>query len=237
MNPGLNYENAPNIIGGGYGSGWGNGFGGFGAFGLLGLLGIGDLNRRRGGDDGVDCCEDIKNNARNLAVLEAIANNKDATIAEGRALGSAICETNSNLKDAQFALAIQANANTDQLKVQAQAFQVANDAKFDALSRQISDDGQLTRTLITNNEIQNLRDQLLLERRRGDSKDIEISINNSNAQAQAQVQAQFQAQNDWLKNRFFEFDNQINNTKQGIVNLGTMVASGTQSTAATNIGK
>ena len=37
MNPGLNYENAPNIIGGGYGAGLGGIGGGFGGIGLFGL--------------------------------------------------------------------------------------------------------------------------------------------------------------------------------------------------------
>jgi hypothetical protein len=218
-----------NIGGGG---GWGGfGSGGFGAFGLIGLLGIDSLGgRRRGGDDDCEC-------NKTLAVLAGLANNKDATIAEGRALAGAICATNSNVKDAQFALAIQAQNLQQEVKDQATAFAIVNDRRFDELTAQTVNQTASILARINDVENQGLRDQLFLERRRGDSREVEINIQNSNAQSQAQVQAQFQAQNAWLDKKFYEFDNQINNTKQGIINLGTMVASGTQATSATNIGK
>lgn len=67
-------QNAPefnSVGGGGFG---GLGSGGFGAFGLIGLLGLDSLGRKRG--DGDDNC------AREAAVLAAISNSKDATVAE-----------------------------------------------------------------------------------------------------------------------------------------------------------
>lgn len=220
-------------FGGGWGGGWGNGIGGVGLIGLIGLLGRDGLggHSHRGGDDGDNGC------GRNLAILAAIAGAKDTTVAEARALSNAVCDAEKTNLQQFYAQAIQTSNATNELKAQAVAFAVQNDSKLDAISRQISIDGDLTRALINQNTIQDLRDQLNRSHRHADGREIEITIQNSNAQAQAQVQAQFAAQNDWLKNRFFEFDNQINNTKQGIVNLGTMVASGTQSTQATNIGK
>ena len=216
-----------NIGGGGFG---GFGGGGFGAFGLIGLLGIDSLGRRRGGDEDCDC-------NKTLAVLAGLANNKDATVAEGRSLAAAVCDSEKTNLQQFYAAAIQSSNNTQSIKDQATAFAIVNDKRFDDLSIQAVNQTAAILARINDVENQGLRDQLLLERRRGDSREVEINIQNSNAQTQAQVQAQFQTQNAWLDKRFVEFDNQINNTKQGIINLGTMVASGTQSTAATNIGK
>lgn len=204
----------------GFGGGWGGGLGGFGLIGLFGLLG----RRGLGGDgdgEGGGC-------AREAALLAAISNAKDTTVAEGRGLAAAICATNDAIKDGNYATAIQAERNTAQLSTQATAFAFAAE-------RQADQNTALILARLNQTEIDQLRDQLHGERRRGDNKEIEISINNANAQTQAQQQQQFQNQNDWLRGKFFEFENQQNLTKQGIINLGTMVASGTQSTAATNI--
>lgn len=214
--------------GGGFGGWGGGGIGGFGLFGLIGLLG------RRGGlgggdDEGGGGC------AREAAILAAIGNAKDVSVGEARGLAKGICDVEMNVQQSAFQSALLANQLADQVKAQGVAFQIANDNTLNQLSRQISADGDATRALINSNTIQDLRDQLLGERRRGDHREIEISIQNSNAQSQAQVQAQFQSQNDLFRRHFQDFDNQLNNTKQGIINLGTMVASGTQSSASTNI--
>lgn len=213
-------------IPGGWG-GFGGGFGGFGLFGLLGLRGIGDLDGRKG-DDGC---------AKETAILAAIGNSKDTTVAEGRALTAAVAANREASAAQAYAAAIQASNNTQAIKDQATAFAIVNDKRFDDLAAAGVAQTAAILAKLNQTEIDNLRDQLFGERRRGDQREVEININNANAQSQAQVQAQFQQQNDFLVRKFNEFDNQINNTKQGIINLGTMVASGTQSTAATNIGK
>lgn len=238
MNPGLNYENAPNIIGGGYGSGLGGGgFGGFGLFGLLGLRGIGGFgDEGRRGDD---------NCAREAALLQAISNAKDTTVAEGRSLGAAICATNDNIKDGNYAAAIQAERNTAQLSAQAQAFQIATDKSIDALAAAGVAQTAAILARINDAEVQGLRDQLNEQRHYGRTRDLEINISNQNSatanatQAQIQAQAQWQVQRDHENQRRFDslFNsfNQLNRNTQDIVNLGTMTASGTQANAQNNI--
>lgn len=216
---------------GGLGTGFGGfGGGGFGAFGLIGLLGLDSLGRRRGGDDG-DCCEDIKNNARNLAVLEGLSNNKDATVAEGRNLANAICESEKTNLQQFYAAAIQAANNTQSIKDQAQAFAVVADARFDALTLAGVNQTAAILARINDVETQGLRDQLFLERRRGDNKDIEISIQNSNAQAQAQ----FQAQNNSLDRKFDALFNQVAKSNQDIINVGGLMAGVAQSANPVNV--
>lgn len=233
-------QNAPefNSVGG---SGWG-GFGGngFGLFGLLGLLGIGDLNGRRGNAEG-DCCEDIKNNARNLAVLEAIQNNNNQTVAEGRALAAAICDSEKTNLQQFYAAAIQASNNTQAIKDQATAFAIVNDKRFDDLAAAGVTQTATILARINEVETQNLRDQLAAERRVRDVQEIKIENNNTNTQIQAQLQAQAQLQSQRDFDNIRRFDtlfnsfNQVNRTAQDIINLGTMTASGTQATNATNI--
>lgn len=221
-------QNAPefNSVGGGFG-----GWGGFGGGGILEGIILASLLGRRDGllGGGTD--------VGGAAILAAIANSKDTTVAEGRALAGAICDSEKTNLQQFYAAAIQASNNTQAIKDQATAFAVVADKRFDDLALAGVTQTAAILARLNQTEIDNLRDQLFNERRRGDNREIEINIQNSNAQSQAQVQAQFQTQNEWLTRKFFEFDNQINNTKQGIINLGTMVASGTQSTAATNIGK
>jgi len=134
-----------------------------------------------------------------------------------------------------FQIVYQAANNTQAIKDQATAFAIVNDKRFDDLAAAGVTQTAAILDKLNQTEIDNLRDQLFTERRRGDNREIDISINNSQNQVQAQVQAQFQNQNEFLAKRFYEFDNQINRTQQGIVNLGTMTASGTQATQSTNI--
>ena len=120
-----------NNLGAGIGAGGFGGFGGsMGGFGLVGLVGLKDLfDRDRKGDD---------NCAKEIATLAAISNLKDVTIAETRAIDMAICDVKANVKDALYATAIQAERNTNDIKTQAQAFQIANDRKFDLLFAQVA---------------------------------------------------------------------------------------------------
>lgn len=185
------------------------------------------LLRGRDGLGGGDGC------ARDAAILAAISNGKDATVAEGRNLADAICSVKEQSASQAFALSTLASQNTQSIKDQNTAFAAIVDRRFDDIQTQITSGNAVILAKLNQTEIDNLRDQLDRERRRGDSREVEISINNTNQQ----MQAQFQAQNVALDHKLSLLVDQVNSTKQGIINLGTMVASGTQSTAATNIGK
>jgi len=213
--------------GGGFpGMGMG-GFGGLGLFGLIGLRGLGDLDGRSGhGGDG-------KGMIAENAILAAIGNSKDATVAEGRNLANAICESEKTALQQSYAAAIQAANNTQAIKDQATAFAIVADKRFDDLASAGVAQTAAILARINQTEIDNLRDQLASERRRGDSREIEISINNSNAQAQAQ----FQAQNNALDRKFDALFSQSNRNAQDIINFGTMAASGNQANQETNIKK
>lgn len=219
-------------IPGGWGSGFGGGFGGFGLFGLLGLRGIGDLDGRRGGED---CCEDIKNNARNLAVLEAIQNNNSQVVAEGRALAGAICESEKTNLQQFYAAAIQAANNTSQLSNQISASNVVIDKRFDDLTLAGVNQTAAILAKIGQVEIDGLRDQLNHAHRRADGQDVAINIQNSATAIAQQQQQQFQTLKDEQRNWFNAFANQLNKNSSDVINLGTMVASGNQANQQTNI--
>lgn len=207
----------------GYG-GFGSGFGGFGLFGLIGLLG-----RRGLGGEGDDAC------SREAAILAAISNSKDTTVAEGRSLAAAICDSEKTNLQQFYAAAIQSANNTQAIKDQATAFAIVNDKRFDDLAAAGVAQTAAIIAKLNQTELDNLRDQLHGERRRGDAREIEISINNTNQQAQAQVQAQFQTQRDEFRNHFAVLAAQLNKTSNDVINFGTMAASGNQTTTATNI--
>lgn len=194
------------IGGGGFGGGYGFapsfGFGGFGGgggiggLGLVGLLGLNSFLGRDGFDHGRGRggCDNDDNCAREAAILAAISNSKDATVAEGRALGAAICATDASIKDAQFALALQAERNTAQLSSQAQAFQISTEKSIDALMAAGAAQTATILARINQTEVDNLRDQLANERRGRDLDVIRIENNNTNTNIQGQFQAQAQAQ-------------------------------------------
>lgn len=219
-----------NSVGGGYGGfgGFGGGgFGGIGLFGLLGLRGIGDLDGRdgrRGGCDNDDSC------AREAAILSAISNSKDATVAEGRALGAAICATDASIKDAQFALALQSERNTAQLSAQAQAFAIQADRTADEIKAAGVAQTAAILARINDAEVQRLRDELEITRRGRDNRDLEIRIENNNtnlnAQFQAQAQLQLQAQLEDERRRWYARENEIN-----IINTNTNINAQAQSQA------
>lgn len=208
---GSGFGGAPMMGGypGGFGGGgFGGGFGLFGLIGLTGLLGRDGLGGGHGGGHsrGGDCDDSC---AREAAILAAIGNAKDATVGEGRgllaaiasskdvnvagftAIANEICDTKGAVKDALYAQTIQGIQNTEAIKSQSQAFQIANDSKFEALSRQIANDGDVTRALINANTIQDLRDRLLTSERHGDRRELEINIANINTNIQQQQQALF----------------------------------------------
>lgn len=225
---------------GGIPGGWGGFGGGIGGVGLVGLVGLNSLiDRDRKGDG--DCCEDIKNNARNLAILESIQNTKDAVIAGEANLRNAICDTEKTALQQFYAAAIQAANNTQSIKDQASSFAVVNDARFDALERAGVNQTATILARINDVENQNLRDQLFETRRRVDAREQEINIinTNTNLNAQVQAQAQVQTQRDFDLHRrldgLFGSFNQLNKSTNDVINFGTMAASGNQANQQTNV--
>lgn len=208
----------PTAFAGGFGGGWGGGFGGIAPIGLVGLNNLFDRDRgRRGNDD--DCCD----SNRNLAVLAAIGNAKDQTVDEGRAAAAAFALTNDNIKDAQYAAAIQAERNTAQLAQQAQAFQIQTEKSIDALAAAGVAQTASILARLNQAEVDRLRDELHETRRGRDLDIIRIENNNTNsnvnAQFQAQAQAQLQAQLDEHRRRWDNREIEINN-----INTNTAVA-------------
>jgi hypothetical protein len=227
MNPLMGSQEYNSIGGGGFG-GLG---GGIGTFGLFGLLGLGGKNGVLGGND--DGCD--RTAAQTAVLAAAITNAKDATVDETRAIDKAICETKERVSDFAHAATLQAFQTAQSAQAQATAFQAANDAKFENLSREGERNTAVILAKLNQTELQDLRDQLAQSHRHSDRQGVDISIANSNAQTQGQVQAQFQAQNDSLGKWFHSFENQLNRNSSDVINLGTMVASGNQANQQTNI--
>lgn len=222
-----------NSLGGPGFGGFGGGMGGFGLFGLLGLRGIGGFGDedRRGRGDGDSC-------AKELATLAAIANAKDATIAEGRALGASICDSEKTNLQQFYAAAIQAANNTQAIKDQATAFAIVNDKRFDDLASAGVTQTAAILARLNQTEIDNLRDQLHSERRRGDSRDLEITIQNSNTNVNQQLQAQAQAQlvRDFEHSkRFDSLFSQTAKAGQDIINVGGLMAGIAQTANPVNV--
>lgn len=236
-----------NSVGPGLG-GFGGGFGGIAPFGLFGLLGLGNRGGLFGGEDGHrggggDSC------AREAALLAAIGNAKDVSVAESRALGAAICDAEKTNLQQFYAGAIQAANNTNQLQNQAQAIAALTDSKLDAISvktdmqsceilRAINADGDATRALINANTIAALRDEIECGRRRLDARDLEINITNTNTniQAQLQAQAQIQTQRDFDHQRRFDaLFSQVAKSSQDIINVGGILAGVSQAANPTNV--
>ena len=224
-----------NSVGAGYGGfgGFGGGMGGFGLFGLLGLKGIGDLDGRRDGKDGCG-----GPGVNELATLQAISNAKDTTVAEGRALGEAICESEKTTLTQFYAAAIQAANNTQAIKDQATAFAIVADKRFDDLSAAGVAQTAAIIAKLNQTELDNLRDQLHSERRRCDARDLEITIQNSNTNVNTQLQAQAQAQlvRDYEHSkRFDSLFSQTAKAGQDIINVGGLMAGIAQTANPVNV--
>jgi hypothetical protein len=241
------YNNMGQGIGpGGFG---GMGFGGMGGFGLIGLLGIGDLLRRdhRHGEDGdgggcareaalLAAIANVKDDGRasTLGLAAAIGNAKDVSVQEARGIGAAICDAEKTNLQQFYALAIQNSNDTQAVKDQATAFQVANDNKFDALAAAGVNQTAAILARINDAEVQRLRDELELSRHACRSKEVEISIQNTNTAiaTQMQQQQQMQQQAKFEHDRRFDalfgqvaiIGNQVAKSANEIVNVGGLVA-------------
>jgi hypothetical protein len=243
----------------GAGVGMPGGFGGFGGgmgtFGLFGLLGIDSLTGRRKGEDcdggpgrnelaTLAAITNAKDDARanTLGLAAAVTNAKDTTIAEGRGLAAAICESEKTNLNQFYAAAIQAANNTQAIKDQATAFAIVADKRFDDLASAGVLQTASIIARINQSEVDSLRDQLHTERRRVDSRDLEININNSNTslqnqiQAQGQLQAQLQTQARHETDRKFDLlFGQVAKSGQDIINVGGLLAGVTQTANPTNV--
>jgi hypothetical protein len=238
---------------GGFG---GLGIGGFGGGGILeGIIlasllgrGKGGLLGGEGGDvslsaDGIAAKTAllINQNADQNALLGAIAGAKDATIAEGRSLGAAICESEKTTLNQFYANAVQQARLAQDIQNQASAFAIVNDKRFDDAQAQAANNTAAILSRINDVENQGLRDQLFEARRGRDAKETEITINNSATavQAQLQAQSQWQVQRDHDTERRFDaiFNsfNQLNRNTQDVINFGTMAASANQANSQTNV--
>lgn len=200
--------------------GFGAGIGGFGLFGLIGLLG-----RRGLGGDGDDNC------AREAAVLAAISNAKDATIAEGRNLASAVCESEKTNLQQFYAAAIQAGNNTQAIKDQATAFAIVNDKRFDDLAAAGVAQTAAILAKINQTEIDSLRDQLEQARHHGRSRDVEVTM----IQNQNQQQQQFQNLSNDVTRKFDALFSQVAKSSQDIINVGGLIAGATQTANPVNV--
>ncbi len=281
-----------------FAGGFGGGYGGFGGIAPIGLVGLNNLFDRDGRGHG---CNDecggvtslnadgiaaktaalVNQNADQNALLGAIAANNATTVAEGRALGSAICEAEKTTLNQFYANAVQQARLAQDIQNQASAIAIVADKRFDDLTAAGVNQTASILSRINDIENQNLRDQLFESRRGRDRSDLEISIQNTNtnvqAQLQGQLQAQLQAQLEDERRRWSSRENEINiintntninaqaqaqaqaqsirdldrdhrwnsrfdallaqsnKSNQDIVNLGTMVASGTQTPTSTNV--
>lgn len=149
-----------------------------------------------------------------------------------RALDNRLCESEKSAIIAANAALISGLQNTQSIKDQASAFQVINQENFCAVKELIHTDGDATRALITQNLIDDLRNQLLQERRIRDNRETEITINNS----ATAVQSQLQTQNQQQQMQFAQFANlvsdQLNKQTNSMINLGTMTGNAQTATAA-----
>jgi hypothetical protein len=227
-----------NAIGGMGGYGIGGGFGGGGIIEglLLGtLLNRGGRGGLFGGNDGngdsaleadgiaAKTALLVNQSQDQNALLLALAAGKDATIGEGRALQAAICATDAAVKDGNYAAAIQAERNTNEILRQQTAFAVAASRENDVNTAAI-----LAR--INQSQVDELRDRIERERDERRSKETELIINNTNTNTnsnfQVQAQAQLQAQLDELRRSRDSREIEINN-----INTNTQVQSQLQAQA------
>lgn len=196
-------------------------------------------------------------------ILAAVAASNSTTVAEARALFASICDAEKTNLQQFNALAIQNSNNTQSIKDQATAQHAAilaaiNDDRVERLRDELHTERRhrdLDVIRIENNNTNTnvqaqfqaqaqaqLQRDLDEHRRKWDLRENEINITNTNTNINAQAQAQAQAQairevdrdHRWNA-RFDALLAQSNKSNQDIVNLGTMVASGTQTPTQTNV--
>lgn len=243
------------------GGGGGYGFGGFGGIAPIGLIGLNTFlggnngwgnNWNNGncgpGGPGIpgttvleqnvsDLRKDVSDTSVNIERLgnemqQAFATQNLAFAGDFRNLDNQICDAEKLIMQQGYNLSLQGFQNTQQLATQVSNFQHATDQQFCAVKQQINADGDATRALITQNLIDDLRNQLAGERRGRDNREIEINVQNTATATQAQLQTQLQQQQQQLATFMNVIGDQIARQTNSIVNLGTMTASGQSNSAA-----
>lgn len=197
----------------------------------------------------------IVNEGRGLAA--AIASSKDVNVAQfaalageicdtrfdlsksvsdvGMALSKEICDIRGDVKDSTYALTLQNITNTQGIKDQALAFQIANDRKFDELSREGERNTAIILAKLNQTELDHLRDELHGSRRRFADREIEINIQNTAIAQQQQQQAQFANQRHDFDRKFDVLFSQVAKSNQDIINVGGLMAGVAQSANPVNV--
>jgi hypothetical protein len=233
--------------------------GGIGALLLLALLG----GRRGGFGGGGDDCDnggghDHARTALTQSILESVADIRAQVPTAALEIQNAVCsdigrlalgvqQGFSNLKDS-----VQASAALNLSATQGVAKDVATGVLTNVIATK--DDGEKTRLLITNFNNENLQRQLTVaqaalsdEKHHRHGEGVEVRVSQTVAQAQNQLQAQFQTQRlederfARLTSALVAIGNQVQSQRtradQDIVNLGTMLGSGTQASTSTQVGQ
>src|SRR5437899_2502165 len=236
--------NAPEVNSvGGFG---GLGIGGWGGGGLIeGLILASVLGRNRGGLFGGDGGGSADLEASGIAakvvelqntsnILAELGRHKDCTIGEFRGINAGLFAVNDAIKDGNYAAAIQAERNTNELSTQATAFAVA-------ASREANTNTAVILAKINSDNEQSLRDRIIAleiaaveERRRHDDEKTTIVNTNNNTNVLTAIQLQ-KIDTDRKFDTIFGAFSQLNRNTKDIINLGTMTASGTQANSQTNI--
>lgn len=232
------------------------GMGGMGGFGLVGLIGLNSFLGQNGFNNG------LNNGTTGTVVLEQnVANIREEIGALGnefqtainasninnannfRALDNQICGINQNLSNLSFAQTLQGVQNTQSIKDQATANQIIAAENACAIKGLVQAESDATRSLVhaetdriigllNQTKIDDLREQLELERRGRRDREVEIQITNTATATQVQQQTQFQQQ----QQQFAQFANlvsdQLARQQNSIVNLGSMTGTGQSNSAA-----
>lgn len=225
------------IVGGG-GYGFGGGFGGIAPVGLIGLNTLFNNNNGWGNNGGFrDGIAGTTVAEQNISELRKDVAGVNTTV---EALGNEIAnahfqqtmDINSNFRNLDNRLCDNEKATMNMgfaLSSQMSNFQHSVDNQMCGIKSAIHADGDATRALINNIEMQNLRDALALERRGRDNREIEINVTQTNQQTQAQLQAQLQNQTQFIGSLFGNLSDQVNRATNSVVNVGSGLVTSPQS--------
>lgn len=202
---------------------------------LFTLNAIGNLkdniqNAKDSLDERIDSARDNLD-GRIDAVVNRVESSKDALVSEARSINDKICEVRSDMKDGFYTTALQNERNTNEIKNQAQLNHLDNDRKFDALSREGERNTALILAKLNQTELDVLRDQLHGERRRGDSREIEINIANTNTNVLTAIQS-IRTETD---RKFDAIFNQVAKASQDIINVGGILTGVSQTANPVNV--
>lgn len=162
-----------------------------------------------------------------------------------RALDNQICGVNQNLANLNFAQTIQNMNNTQAIQNQATANQIIAAENACAIKGLIQAESDATRSLVhaetdrivalmNSNLIDDLRNELLQERRSRDNREIEINVTQTNQQTQQVLQNQMQQQGIIFANALNALGDQVNRAANSVVNVGSGTVAGGQTNSQAN---